>query len=186
MSSEKPKKFERFARFRASNKPYFMAVVAAVIVFMLVAPMTEKGNSMDPTVKKGDVVILQKKSYSENRGLPKYDDVLVFKVDFYEGEIRGEHRLGRVTGLPGDTIEINEGDVFRNGKKIKSEPFTKGETTGTVEPIEVGTNEVFVLCDNRETAIDSRNEDVGTLELKAVRGKAMLILFPFANFGSIK
>lgn len=184
MSSNKT--YDKYTNWRASNKPYVLAAVAAIIVFMIVAPITQKGTDMDPTVGKGSVVILHKTTYSENRGMPDYNDVLVFKKDFYEGETKGEHRLGRTIGLPGDTIEITEGEVYRNGKKLKHESYEKGATTGTVAATKVGKNEVFLLCDNRVDSVDSRNAEVGTLKLKDVRGKAIFIIWPFGNFGVIK
>ncbi len=184
MSSNKT--YDKYTNWRASNKPYVLAAVAAIIVFMLVAPMTEKGSSMSPTIGDGNVVIIQKKSFSENQGLPQYEDILAFKVDFYKGSKKNEHRFGRVIGLPGDIIEVKEGDVYRNDKILKHKSYEKGKTTGTVAPTKIGANKVFILCDNREDSIDSRNSEVGALILRDVRGKAILVIWPLSNFGVIK
>lgn len=180
------KTYDKYTNWRASNKPYVLAAVAAIIVFMLVAPMVEKGDSMSPTIEEGNVVIIQKKTYSENRGLPEYGDVLAFKTDFYEGKTKNEHRIGRVVGLNGDTIEIIEGAVYKNNKKLKSKSYEKGASKENMAPVKVGKNEVFILCDNRDDSVDSRNSQVGSIKLKSVRGKAILVIWPFSNFGVVK
>ena len=184
MSSNKT--YEKYTNWRASNKPYVLAAVAAIVVFMLVAPITEKGNGMSPTIDKGNVVIIQKKTYSENQGLPEYEDIVVLKTDYYDTKTRGEHRVSRIIGLPGDTIEVKDGDVYRNGKKLKHKSYEKGKTTGEVAPVEVGTNKVFLLCDNREDSVDSRNPQVGDISLRNVRGKTLIIIWPFSNSGVVK
>ena len=178
--------YEKYTNWRASNKPYVLAAVAAIVVFMLIAPITEKGNGMSPTVDKGDVVILQKKTFSENRGLPEYEDVLVFKTDYYEGKTKGEHRVSRVIGLPGDTIEVKNGNVYRNGTRLKHKSYEKGDTTGDVAPVEVSGNKVYLLCDNRADSVDSRSAKVSDVPLRNVRGKALIVIWPFSNFGVVK
>lgn len=178
--------YEKYAGWNRSNRPYVLAAVAAIIVFMLVAPITEKGDNMSSTVEKGDVVILHKKTFSEKRGLPEYEDVIVFKTDFYDGDVKGQHRVSRVIGLPGDTIEIKGGNVYRNGEKLEHKNYEKGKTTGTVKPLEIGSGKVFVLNDNREGSVDSRNSDVGSLSLSNIRGKALIIIWPFGNLGVIE
>lgn len=178
--------YERYTNWRTSNKPYVIAAVAAVIVFMLVAPITEKGDNMSPTVNKGDIVILKKDTFSENRGYPEYEDVLVYKVDYFESETKGENRVCRVIGLPGDTIEIKDGDVYRNDEKLKHKSYEKGQIEEDVAPTKIPKNKVFVLCDNRSDSIDSRNEEVGALSLKDVRGQALIVIWPFSNFGVVE
>lgn len=178
---------QKYTNWRASNKPYVLAAVAAIIVFMLIAPIVQKGDSMSPTVGDGNVMILNKETYSEKRGLPEYGTVIVFKRDYYDKDkVGGENRVARVIGLPGDKIEISGGDVYRNDKKLAHESYEVGKTTGTVLPIEVPSGQIFILCDNRENSIDSRNDKVGTLSLKSIRGKALIVIWPFSNFGVVK
>lgn len=178
--------YENYPGWRVANKPYIIAAVLAIIMFMLIAPITQKGDDMSPTIDEGNVVILKKDTFSENRGYPDYEDVVVFKVDYYETKTKGEHRVSRVIGLPGDTIEIKGGDVYRNNKKLEHKSYEKGKIKDDVAPIKVEKNKVYLICDDRSDSIDSRNVGVGTRSLKDIRGKALIVLWPFSNFGVIE
>jgi signal peptidase I len=182
MSSNKA---EKYANWRASHRPYMLAAVAAIVMFVLIAPIIQDGDSMGKTAADGNVVILHKTTFSEKRGVPEYDDVVVFKEDFYKDNNKGAHVLGRVIGVSGDTIEIRDGDVYRNNKKLKHKSYEQGEITENLAPVEVGSGKVFILNDNRDNSIDSRNAEVGMLNLKGIRGKAVFVLWPFSNFGMI-
>lgn len=178
--------YEKYTNWRTSNKPYVIAAVAAIIVFMLVAPITQKGDGMAPTIGDGDIVVLKKDTFSENRGYPEYEDIIVFKTDYYESKTKNENRVSRVIGLPGDTIEVKDGDVYRNNKKLEHKSYEKGKIKEDQAPVKVSKNKVYILCDNRSESMDSRNEEVGVRSLKDVRGKALIVLWPFSNFGVVE
>lgn len=91
-------------------------------------------------------------------------------------------------GLPGETIQIKGNTIYINGKVLKEhyglEPMVSG---GIAEkPIKLGKDEFFVLGDNRNDSIDSRDgESVGVVKRKNIDGHAILRIYPFSRFGKI-
>ena len=75
----------------------------------------------------------------------------------------------RVIGLPGDTIDIKDGYVHLNGNRLE-ENYVKGQTferLGLSYPITIPENKVFVLGDNREVSLDSR--DLGLISYDQIK-----------------
>jgi signal peptidase I len=192
------------------KRPYMLAVVAAIIVFILVAPVRVHGGNMSPLLDDGDVVIIFKSAYYD-ASPPKYGDVLCFKRSFVPENFRTEadggfdersYRFARVAGLPGDEMEFRGDGIYRNGNKLSGfEPAGEGaahedssedapdspggEEEGGASGIrKVGSGEVFVLNDDRSDALDSRDERVDTL-LDDVRGRVIFRIWPIDGFGRV-
>ena len=95
--------------------------------------------------------------------------------------------MKRVIGLPGETVEIVNGMVYIDGRKL--------EEVISVEPMRVagladkaillGENEYFVLGDNRNNSEDSRFSNVGVVDMEDIVGRAILRIFPFDSFGGL-
>lgn len=138
-----------------------------------------KGISMYPTLKENEKLILNRLAKNFN-----YEDIVVLHPKFEED---GKMYIKRVIGLEGDTIEIKEGKVFRNGKELKEDYLQMKVDTEPMIPEEtewkVGKDEIFVLGDNRENSSDSRV--FGVVKLDDIKGKANLRIFPIDKFGWI-
>ena len=74
------------------------------------------GDSMNPVLENGNITLLNSMAY--NVGTPKRGDIVAFKPN---GNENAHYSIKRVIGLPGETIEILEGSVYINGKKIEEE-----------------------------------------------------------------
>ncbi|MDR1292890.1 MAG: signal peptidase I [Clostridiales Family XIII bacterium] len=195
--------------FAGGRRPYMLAIVAAIIVFILVAPVRVHGDNMSPLLNDGDVVIIAKRDYYDAR-LPQYGDVLCFKRSFApEGAQAGSgggsdersYRFARVAGLPGDRMDIRPDGIYRNGEKLNGlaasgdagEAAPKGEAASTGAPAQgddsgirkVGAGEVFVLNDDPRDALDSRDDRVDTL-LSDARGRVVFRVWPFDGFGMVR
>jgi signal peptidase I len=98
---------------------------------------------------------------------PVYGDVIVFDSPTDEGRF-----VKRVIGMPGDEMLIEGGAVTRNGEPL-SEPYAIGDTQcfRTCGPWIVPAEHYFVLGDNRENSIDSR--EGWTVSLGAISGKVV-------------
>lgn len=83
--------------------------------------------------------------------------------------------MKRVIGIPGDTIEIKDGQVYLNGK-LQEEAYIQGETfeqDGVVRyPLTVQEGQIFVMGDNREISMDSRS--FGVVGGRQIKGKLLL------------
>lgn len=96
-------------------------------------------------------------------------------VIFFEGNIDGEkmYVIKRIVAVPGDKVAIKDNQIFINGMKLEesyiNEPMTETED---MEEITVKLNEFFVMGDNRNHSIDSRN--FGPVPIRAIRGKLIM------------
>jgi len=111
--------------------------------------------------------------------------VVAFRNDFIESEEKGENTIRRVVGLPGDTIEIKDGKVYRNDSILR-EDYVTGITEGQMNPVILGEDEIFVLADNRTQGIDSRDPRVGPLKMNLLRGYCAFKVWPVNEVGGIQ
>lgn len=171
--------------FREKYRIYFYPVIAAWLITMFFRPAIADGSAMVPGISDGEVMIVVKHTYSAVRGTPEFQQVVEFKDDFLEEGESGENSIRRVIGLPGDKIEIRDGKVYRNDLLLK-EDYITGKTEGRVGPVIIKEDEVFVLGDNRENSIDSRDSRVGPLKLNSIRGYCAITVWPLNEIGKVK
>jgi signal peptidase I len=94
-----------------------------------------------------------------------------------------------VIGLPGETVEVREGQVYVNGQLLE-EPYLGGATTFcsagsqcSQGPVFVPAGHIFVMGDNRSNSSDSR--EWGPLSLEKVIGQAWVLYYPVDDWGVI-
>lgn len=150
------------------------AIILCTIFFLVFQFILMNGfipsESMDPTLKIGDGVIVNRLSYV-NDG-PSRGDVVVFVSEEYDNE----YLIKRVIGLPGDTIEIKDGGCYVNGCRLM-ESYAAGITEVSPNGREffvVPDGEYFLLGDNREFSADSRWWVDPYIEKDAIVGQAVL------------
>ena len=153
---------------KAFKSILFEGVVLAILLSQIIQPTTVIGRSMYPHLKDGDYLVLNKKAYVFEE--PEYGDIITFPRD-------GELLIKRIIGKPGDTIVIKGGKVYRNGSRVDDyvadDVITEPEMT-----VKLNSNQYFVLGDNREGSLDSRNHEVGTVKEDEIEGKAIFRLYP--------
>jgi len=169
--------------WKIRNRPYLYAVVAAIILFILVAPEVNEGNAMSPAIHSGDLIVLTKHSYSAKRGAPDLGQVVVLEKTAAK-DLSDDNIIARVVGLPGDRIQIKDGKFYRNGKeyRVKNAHGSLGRDMKT----ELTEDEVFLLCDNRDIVKDSRSKKLGPVNMRLIMGNAKLIIWPFSDAGGIR
>ncbi|MBH5316546.1 signal peptidase I [Paenibacillus sp. GSMTC-2017] len=156
-----------------------VAVVVALLFQNYAYAQTEVYNvSMQNTLVAGQRLIEDKVTYRFND--PAQGDIVIINGPEHEGRI-----VKRVIALPGQVIDIREGNVFIDGAELH-ETYSKGETySGTVEvPYTVPADHVFVLGDNRENSLDSRV--FGPVAIDSVEGKAIFRIWPIGKFGKLE
>ena len=111
---------------------------------------------------------------------PKRFDIIVFKNS---GKENNYYTIRRVIGLPGETVQIQDGKVYIDGNELEEEIVVEKMASGGLakEPLTLEANEYFVLGDNRNGSEDSRFGNVGNITKDSIVGKAWLRLNPF-NF----
>lgn len=151
----------------------FYCFAAVLLAFVLVVSFGMKvsviGVSMEPELYNGQEVLVD--SFSYKLLSPKRGDIIVFLPN---GNKNSHYYLKRVVGLPGETIQIIGGYVYVDGVLLEEdESYDKIADPGIAEmPITLGTDEYFVLGDNRNNSEDSRSGNVGAVKKDNITGKA--------------
>lgn len=149
---------------------FLVATVISLAVSFCIKPTIIRETSMEPTFQNNDFVIVNKLAYKGDKA-PSHKDIIVFKCTNKESDFYGRLLIKRVIGLPGDKIEINNGNVYRNDKLL-SEDYTKGENITEDETVfNVPSSSVFVMGDHRDVSLDSRFKEVGYISEDDILGK---------------
>ena len=153
----------KFRRVLKSTVSALLVVAAvAVLISMLFLPVIQvSGDSMQPTLNNGDIILLVKTKH------------------FCTGELccvswQNKLLLKRVIGLPGDNINIDgKGNVYLNGELL-DEPYVTNKALGECDidlPYTVPEGKLFVMGDQRETSVDSRSTAVGCIDYDQMVGR---------------
>lgn len=152
------------------------AILAAAILFF-VKPTFVQQTSMVPTFLDGDYVITYRRAYVHK--MPERGDVVIFESPMVDENGKDKLLIKRVIGLPGEVIDIKDGQVYINGE-LYEEPYTNdGYTPGEVKHYTIPDGCFYCMGDNRVVSIDSRSEEVGPVNIAQFKGKVVLRLFPF-------
>jgi signal peptidase I len=153
------------------------AVIIALLINLFLAQATRVyGQSMEPNLHTDQRLVVEKLSYrlhAPNRG-----DVVVLKVNDDAEDLL----IKRVIALPGETVEVRDGQVFIDGEPLE-ESYLSQQTRGHYGPVYVPPLHVFVLGDNRSASNDSRS--FGPVHIKRVIGRAWVSYWPADQVGFV-
>lgn len=179
-----------------------LAIIFSFIIFSIVTPSEVDGPSMEPTFYNGERVYTNR--------LPQWFSTTDFGkstgLDYNRGDVivffkptMGSSLIKRVIGLPGDTIKIENGKVYVNGKLLVEDYLPKDTYTKPgslkegqeykveLEDTDIKGNKVidqdvfFVMGDNRAVSNDSRY--IGFIKREWMQGKVIFRLWPLDKFG---
>lgn len=157
-------------------------IIALLIVvpirYFVFQPFFVKGQSMDPNFENGDYLIVDEFSYRFRA--PERGEVIVFK---YPNDL-SQRYIKRIIGLPGETVEIQGGEITilnASGKEVLNEKYLSSSimTLGDMKTT-LGQNDYFVLGDNRAASSDSRRW--GLLPKEDIIGRVLLRAWPLDSF----
>lgn len=154
------------------GKALALAIILALIIrVFLIEVYIVDGVSMQPSLQHGERVLVNKLVYRFRE--PSPSDVVVFRNP---GD-RDRDFIKRVIASAGQTVQTRDNHVYVDGVRL-TEPYIGIPTHGTFGPVVVPEGTVFVMGDNRNFSLDSRDPTVGFIPLAEIKGKAMLIFWP--------
>ena len=195
--------------------------LALVVRHYIGTPTIVQQTSMFPTLKENERLWLNRWGRTTKK-MPKRGDIITFeapsltrvdKVDYenpvatYNYEPQGllnkfsyyvlergkRSYIKRVIGLPGEYIEIKNGSVYIDGKRLQEYYLQDGVVTDMVQgnrdetfftDFTVPENYVFALGDNRPGSTDSRS--FGCISLEKIEGTVAFRFWPFSEFGGVE
>ena len=170
--------------FLSDTIKYIIFIVVILVIAVYVVGLQQiVGPSMTPTLRNGDIVILDKLSYRFSE--IKRDDI----VALYYADTK--FLVKRVVGLPGETVEFKDNKLYINGKyyeekylgdDIVTDNFSLEELNYTTIPDDM----YLVLGANRGDSMDSRDSDVGLIPKKDIYGKVRFKIWPINEFKYVK
>ena len=195
--------------------------LALVVRHYIGTPTIVQQTSMFPTLKENERLWLNRWGRTTKK-MPKRGDIITFeapsltrvdKVDYekpvatYNYEPQGllnkfsyyvlergkRSYIKRVIGLPGEYIEIKNGSVYIDGKRLEEDYLQDGVVTDMIQgnrdetfftDFTVPENYVFALGDNRPGSTDSRS--FGCIPLEKIEGTVAFRFWPFSGFGGVE
>ena len=155
-------------------------IFAMLTSMMLFQSVTMQESSMEPTISVGDRYFMNRVIYRVSS--PKRGDVIVFRTNASDDAAL---HIRRVIGLPGETVQIVDGQILINGETYKEgRDFPVISNPGMASsPVTLESGEYFVLGDNRNNSEDSRYGSIGKVNKKYITGKLWFKLFPVKSIG---
>ena len=159
-------------KFLRNLVPYIIIIVVVVFIrTFIITPVKVNGNSMYPTLEGSEIMLLNKLT-----NIDRFD-IVVLQL---EGE--DSNLIKRVIGLPGETVEISENQIYIDGELL-DDPYGYG-ITYNIDPVTLGDDEYFILGDNRIISLDSRS--FGKIHRSEIKGTTNFIMYPFGKIGKVE
>ena len=132
------------------------------------------GQSMEPTLQQDQRLIVSKLSYRLHE--PQRGDIIVF----HDPQDPSRNLIKRIIGLPGEILEIRNGQVFINEQQL-NESYLASHNLREQPPTPIPDGYYFVMGDNRNNSSDSRSW--GVLSADQIVGKAAFTYWPVRLWG---
>jgi signal peptidase I len=159
----------------------FSVLIAVILIVFIYQPVKVEGTSMMPTLTDQERIFINKFTYHLGLGSIDRGDMVVFwfPLDPAKSYIK------RVIGIPGDTVYIDAGQVYVNGRPL-TESYVPEDYRDRIswEEHRIPPDKYFVLGDHRSSSSDSRTW--GFVRRDAIYGKAVFVYWPLKNIGRLR
>jgi len=181
---------EKRIGFKEKVREWVESIVIAFILAMVVRTFIVQAfkiptGSMEPTLKPGDRILVNKFIYRFKE--PERGDVIVFR---YPLDPKRDF-IKRLIAKPGEIVKIENGYIYINGEKIDNHPiikqiyyYNRGTYGNSPQGTKVPEDSYFVLGDNSAFSQDSRYW--GFVPRRYILGKALIIYWPIQRMGIIR
>ena len=163
--------------------------IAVVLIFGILAgialfqSVTVQESAMEPTLQVGERFFVNRAVYKVSS--PERGDIIVYKTS---GSDDAALHIGRVIGLPGETVQIVDGIIYIDGEALQ-ESYGREVMKNSglaADPVTLGEDEYFVLGDNRNDSTDSRDPSVGKIPRDRIIGRAWVRIWPLSKIGILR
>lgn len=194
--AEKPRMKQKNVIWEYSEILIVALLLAIIIRAFFVQAYKIPSGSMLETLQEGDYLLVTRFNYDIkvpftdisviSTGEARHGDIIVFRYP----KDPSQNYIKRVIGLPGDTIEIREKQLFRNGKPVDepykriSKPWSRIEGTDNMNRLTVPDGHYFCMGDNRDESADSR--EWGFVPRDNIQGKAWIIYWSWKSLTDIR
>lgn len=185
-------KFYKHRRRLSKQKKIWIVIYTGIGLLVILLAMLhvlafgKKANmndsSMAPTIEHGQTLLVDRLKYKFFG--PGRDDVVVYSLG---NGSRAELSIKRIYAVPGDTVVINKGKLYVNGKEVEIKNNTESiKNAGIYEEEQlIPEGQYFVMGDNCNNSEDSRFEGIGCISKDSIYGKAWFKTGPFPNIGLV-
>ncbi len=156
-------------------------VIAAVFILFIYQPVKVEGTSMMPALVDQERIFINKFVYQLGISRIHRGDLVVF---YYPGD-QTKSYIKRIVGLPGDTVEIDRGTVFVNGRPLTEDYVPQAyRDYQSMSLTRIEPDSYFVLGDHRSSSNDSRSW--GPVPRQCIYGQAVFVYWPLEKLGPVR
>jgi signal peptidase I len=157
---------------------FLSVLIAIVVILFLYQPVKVEGTSMMPSLIDQERIFINKFVYRFGISEISRSDMVVF---WFPGDPTKSY-IKRVIGVPGDTVEVNDGTVIVNGEPL-AESYVPQEYRDhiSMQRRVIPQDQFFVLGDHRSSSNDSRTW--GMVPRHFIYGKAVFVYWPLDRIG---
>ena len=162
-----------------------MILVIALVIFLRMYLWNQRivmpDQAMTPEITQGDLLLSDSLRYQFFS--PKRFDVIIFRSQYDSSRTF----VRRIIALPGETIQIMNGNVYINGVVLQVPWFRAAveEAGRAFSQITLGQDEYFVMGDNHSALSDSREVTIGSVRREAIEGRIWMKIWPLEHFGKV-
>ncbi len=178
-----------WVKFWQNQRENLQILAIAIILSLLIRgyvaePRFIPSDSMFPTLEIGDRLVIEKVSYHLHP--PAQGDIIVFQppdVLQTQGYPKKQAFIKRIIGLPGEKLDIQNGQVYINDQPIVEEYIAEPPNYALYQPVIIPDHQYFVMGDNRNNSNDSHVW--GFLPQENIIGRAFWRFWPLSKWGNL-